>query len=33
VASPARAAAELGFTAEVLPEVGLPQFATTPLRA
>ncbi len=32
VASPARAAAELGFTAEVLPEVGLPEFATAPLR-
>ena len=33
VASPARATAELGFTAEVLPEVGLPEFATAPLRA
>jgi dTDP-L-rhamnose 4-epimerase len=32
VASPARATAELGFTAEVLPEVGLPAFATAPLR-
>jgi dTDP-L-rhamnose 4-epimerase len=32
VASPARAAAELGFTAEVLPEDGLPDFATAPLR-
>jgi dTDP-L-rhamnose 4-epimerase len=32
VASPARAAAELGFTAEVLPGVGLPEFATAPLR-
>jgi dTDP-L-rhamnose 4-epimerase len=32
VASPARAAAELGFTAEVLPENGLPEFATAPLR-
>jgi dTDP-L-rhamnose 4-epimerase len=32
VASPARATAELGFTAEVLPEVGLPEFATAPLR-
>ena len=32
VASPARAAAELGFTAEVLPEDGLPAFATAPLR-
>ena len=27
VASPARAAAELGFSAEVLPEQGLPAFA------
>ncbi len=33
VASPERAAAELGFRAEVLPEVGLPAFATAPLRA
>jgi dTDP-L-rhamnose 4-epimerase len=33
VASPARAAAELGFTAEVHPEKGLPAFATAPLRA
>jgi dTDP-L-rhamnose 4-epimerase len=32
VASPARATAELGFTAEVLPEVGLPEFALAPLR-
>ena len=32
VASPARAAAELGFSAEVLPEQGLPAFATAPLR-
>jgi dTDP-L-rhamnose 4-epimerase len=32
VASPARAAAELGFTAEVLPGDGLPAFATAPLR-
>jgi dTDP-L-rhamnose 4-epimerase len=32
VASPARAAAELGFTAEVPPETGLPEFATAPLR-
>ncbi|GAB3261066.1 NAD-dependent epimerase/dehydratase family protein [Nocardioides dilutus] len=32
VASPERAAAELGFTAEVLPDVGLPAFATAPLR-
>jgi dTDP-L-rhamnose 4-epimerase len=31
VASPARAAA-LGFTAEILPETGLPDFATAPLR-
>jgi dTDP-L-rhamnose 4-epimerase len=33
VASPARAAAELGFRAEVRPEQGLPAFATAPLRA
>ncbi len=33
VASPALAAAELGFTAEVAPEVGLPEFATAPLRS
>jgi dTDP-L-rhamnose 4-epimerase len=32
VASPARASAELGFTASVLPEDGLPAFATAPLR-
>jgi dTDP-L-rhamnose 4-epimerase len=32
VASPARATAELGFTADVLPERGLPAFATAPLR-
>jgi dTDP-L-rhamnose 4-epimerase len=32
VASPARAADELGFSAEVLPEQGLPAFATAPLR-
>jgi dTDP-L-rhamnose 4-epimerase len=32
VASPARASAELAFTAEILPEVGLPAFATAPLR-
>jgi len=32
VASPARAAAELGFTASIGPEVGLPAFATAPLR-
>lgn len=33
VASPERARAELGFTAQVLPEDGLPAFATAPLRA
>ena len=33
VASPARASAELGFSAEVGPEQGLPAFATAPLRA
>lgn len=33
VASPARAAAELGFRASVTPEQGLPAFATAPLRA
>ena len=32
VASPARASAELGFSAEVPPEQGLPAFATAPLR-
>jgi len=32
VASPARAAAELGFTAAVTPEEGLAEFATAPLR-
>jgi dTDP-L-rhamnose 4-epimerase len=32
VASPARAAAELGFRAAVAPEVGLVEFATAPLR-
>ena len=32
VASPDRAAAELGFTAAVRPEEGLPAFATAPLR-
>ena len=32
VASPDRASADLGFTAEVLPEQGLPAFATAPLR-
>jgi len=33
VASPARAGSELGFRAEVAPDVGLPAFATAPLRA
>ena len=33
VASPALATAELGFTAAVTPEEGLPAFATAPLRA
>jgi dTDP-L-rhamnose 4-epimerase len=33
VASPDRAASELGFRAEVGPDVGLPAFATAPLRA
>jgi dTDP-L-rhamnose 4-epimerase len=33
VASPARAVAELGFSAEVLPDEGLAAFATAPLRA
>ncbi|GAA1479235.1 NAD-dependent epimerase/dehydratase family protein [Nocardioides aestuarii] len=33
VASPALATAELGFTASVAPEEGLPAFATAPLRA
>jgi dTDP-L-rhamnose 4-epimerase len=32
VASPERAAAELGFRAAVAPQVGLPAFATAPLR-
>ena len=32
VASPARASAELGFTASVTPEAGLAEFATAPLR-
>ncbi len=32
VASPARASAELGFTAQVLPAAGLAAFATAPLR-
>jgi dTDP-L-rhamnose 4-epimerase len=32
VASPRRAADELGFVAEILPEQGLPAFATAPLR-
>ena len=33
VASPALATDELGFTASVPPEEGLPAFATAPLRA
>ena len=33
VASPERAATELGFRAQVAPDVGLPAFATAPLRA
>jgi dTDP-L-rhamnose 4-epimerase len=33
VASPERATRELGFTAEVRPELGLREFATAPLRA
>ena len=33
VASPARAEEELGFRAHIAPEVGLPAFATAPLRA
>lgn len=33
VASPALASERLGFTAQVLPEVGLPQLARDPLRA
>jgi len=33
VASPARASADLGFTAEIRPDEGLPAFATAPLRA
>ena len=32
VASPARATAELGFTAAIAPDVGLAAFATSPLR-
>jgi dTDP-L-rhamnose 4-epimerase len=32
VASPARATAELGFTAAITPEQGLAEFATAPLR-
>jgi dTDP-L-rhamnose 4-epimerase len=32
VASPARAEAELGFTAAITPEQGLAEFATAPLR-
>ncbi len=33
VASPERARAALGFSAEILPDQGLPEFATVPLRA
>lgn len=33
VASPERAAAELGFRAAIAPDAGLPAFATAPLRA
>ena len=33
VASPARAARDLGFTAEIGPDEGLRAFATAPLRA
>ena len=33
VASPERAKAGLGFSAEILPDQGLPEFATVPLRA
>ena len=33
VASPERARVDLGFQAEILPDVGLPAFATVPLRA
>ncbi len=33
VASPERAAAELGFRAEIAPDTGLMEFATAPLRA
>ncbi len=32
VASPERAAADLGFRAQILPDVGLPAFRTAPLR-
>jgi dTDP-L-rhamnose 4-epimerase len=32
VASPALATAELGFTAAIAPELGIPEFATAPLR-
>jgi dTDP-L-rhamnose 4-epimerase len=32
VASPELAAAELGFTAQVTPDDGIPEFATAPLR-
>jgi dTDP-L-rhamnose 4-epimerase len=33
VASPALAATELGFTAKIAPDQGIPEFATAPLRA
>lgn len=33
VASPERAATELGFTAEVTPEIGIKEFTSAPLRA
>jgi dTDP-L-rhamnose 4-epimerase len=33
VASPELAAAELGFTASIAPEQGIPEFASAPLRA
>jgi dTDP-L-rhamnose 4-epimerase len=33
VASPQLAAAELGFTASIAPEQGIPEFASAPLRA
>ena len=32
VASPALATEELGFTAAIAPEQGIPEFATAPLR-